>query len=138
MSSNFPNKSNDPKLVRSRNNKPVKVLYVYIFMAETQKCPVLEDRPGHGYVRCQNIEEENSKMCFIGCEPGYFFVSGQNNYLTCGPSTGFVWSHKRANHKAVLPSCTRKYLLQLYYRKCWPGDFKTKFYCISRFDLFSR
>ena len=98
-----------PKIVDGIITLIPKLSVVYMIITGTQTCPPLEDRPSHGHLRCETIEEENSRICFIECEPGYSLISGQNNYLTCGPPTGFVWSHKRVNHASVLPSCTRTY-----------------------------
>ena len=39
---------------------------------------------------------------------GYFFVSGENNYVTCGSGSAFEWSHQRVNKTARIPACTSK------------------------------
>ena len=52
------------------------------------------DAPRHGGLVCHWYNEENSQQCAVRCNAGYEFPSRVNNYESCGPTTGYKWSHE--------------------------------------------
>jgi len=77
----------------------------------TRTCEPLGQLPEHGKTICNYNEEQNGYICRFECERTYFFVSGLNDYVTCGAETDFVWSHQLLNHTAKLPACTKEYFV---------------------------
>ena len=81
------------------------------FIAVVRTCEQLDQRPNNGFLTCRYTEHTNGYICFIKCLDGHFFVSGINNYVTCGSATNFEWSHRVVNKTARIPACTSKFLL---------------------------
>ncbi|XP_013393617.1 sushi, von Willebrand factor type A, EGF and pentraxin domain-containing protein 1 [Lingula anatina] len=70
-----------------------------------------DDMPANGFLECKHSDRENSDICHVKCNRGYFFVSGINNYVTCGTDTDFIWSHRVINNTARIPPCTREFFV---------------------------
>ncbi|ELU02210.1 hypothetical protein CAPTEDRAFT_212422 [Capitella teleta] len=66
------------------------------------------DAPKQGALVCHWYREENSQQCSVRCNPGYEFPSRVNNYESCGPSTGYKWSHE-VNRTGIFPSCIEEF-----------------------------
>ncbi|ELU06031.1 hypothetical protein CAPTEDRAFT_219902 [Capitella teleta] len=78
-----------------------------------KSCPPLDDKVGGGNLICSEYEEYNSNKCKINCNAGYFFVSGVNNYVSCGPSTQYEWSHQLVNKTAAIPNCMEEFFVDI-------------------------
>jgi CUB/sushi domain-containing protein len=81
------------------------------YLAKT--CQELTDSVDNGNLACTKNDEFNSEMCKITCNDGYFFVSGNNNYVTCGPGSDFQWSHQRGNQTNRIPGCTEEFFVDM-------------------------
>ncbi|XP_013400283.2 sushi, von Willebrand factor type A, EGF and pentraxin domain-containing protein 1 [Lingula anatina] len=76
-------------------------------------CGDIDEKPDNGFLECKRNDEYNGAVCIIKCDPGFFFVSGINNYITCGAGTDFVWSHQVVNASARIPACTREFFVDI-------------------------
>lgn len=84
------------------------IIQCFCSFSVAQTCPKLDSDPGNGRLLCTQTLEYNAVICHIKCDPGFFFVSGINNYVTCGPDSYYKWSHRLVNATARIPTCTRK------------------------------
>ena len=66
------------------------------------------DAPDNGGLVCHWFKQENSQQCGVRCNKGYEFPSRVNNYETCGPTTGYVWSFQLENKNAAIAACIGK------------------------------
>ncbi|ELT94724.1 hypothetical protein CAPTEDRAFT_223058 [Capitella teleta] len=78
-----------------------------------QSCPKLEASFSEGHLSCSQVIEYNAATCHIRCNPGFYFVSGVNNYVTCGPDTSYEWSHRLVNKTARIPTCTEEFFVDV-------------------------
>ena len=80
---------------------------------KTRSCEEITQIPANGNLSCRYTEDTNGYICHISCDETYFFVSGVNNYITCGSETDFMWSHQVMNSTARLPSCTKEFFVDV-------------------------
>ncbi|XP_005107934.2 sushi, von Willebrand factor type A, EGF and pentraxin domain-containing protein 1 [Aplysia californica] len=67
-------------------------------------CPRLARRVSHQSVTCETNSTTNMQVCTVVCPQGYMI---RDRNFTCGPLTGYEWSHKTpGNPNALLPDCT--------------------------------
>ena len=65
-------------------------------------CPSLKTPP-KAVIRCEN--RRGKQTCKITCEGDAKFVGELDGFNTsCGPSTGYTWSHQIENR--TIPSCS--------------------------------
>ena len=81
-----------------------------VCISEKMSCPELQQKPKNGKLNCRYTERTNGNICFVQCMKGHFFVSGENNYVTCGAESEFEWSHRRVNKTARIPACTSEFI----------------------------
>jgi hypothetical protein len=67
------------------------------------------DAPINGGLVCHWYFQQNSQQCTARCNNGYEFPSRTNNYESCGPTTGFTWSHQQIEKDAIFPACIEQF-----------------------------
>ncbi|XP_013396516.1 sushi, von Willebrand factor type A, EGF and pentraxin domain-containing protein 1 isoform X1 [Lingula anatina] len=76
-----------------------------------QQCRNLttEDAPLNGGLVCHWYREQNSQQCSVKCNKDYEFPSRINDYESCGPSTGFIWSHQQEDPENTFKPCLEQF-----------------------------
>ena len=88
--------------------------YILLTLALVDKqCDNLtrDDAPDNGGLVCHWHMKQNSQHCGVRCNKGYEFPSRVNDYETCGPGTGYIWSFRSENPEAHIAGCIRKYVV---------------------------
>ncbi len=66
-----------------------------------------DEAPANGGLVCHWYHEQNSQQCAVKCNAGYEFPARINNYESCGPTTGYHWTHEERGD--VIEPCIGKY-----------------------------